>query len=68
MISDCGQYRYKLTRRWGDGEQKGLFIGLNPSIADAEIDDPTIRRCIGFSSRFGCDELVVVNLFAYRAT
>jgi len=41
---------------------------LNPSTADANVDDPTIRRCIGFAKREGCGGLVVVNLYAYRAT
>jgi hypothetical protein len=41
---------------------------LNPSTADAEVDDPTIRRCMVFTQRIGADAMVVVNLFAYRAT
>lgn len=71
VISECGKYRYVLTRkipqpiRWN---KPCLFVMLNPSIADAEIDDPTIRRCLGFASREGCTSLTVVNLFAYRAT
>jgi hypothetical protein len=68
-ISECGKYRYSLERTWG---QNGLnycaFIGLNPSTADAEIDDPTIRRCIGFAKDWGFDALCMVNLFAFRAT
>lgn len=45
-----------------------LFIGLNPSTADAIEDDPTIRRCIRFAYDRGYGQLVVANLFAYRAT
>jgi hypothetical protein len=41
---------------------------LNPSTADAAIDDPTIRRCIEFSKRWGFGSMRVVNLYAYRAT
>lgn len=40
---------------------------LNPSTADAEIDDPTIKRCIQFAEREGCGELRVVNLFSFRS-
>jgi hypothetical protein len=67
VISDCGLYRYRLDRRWADGPTCG-FIMLNPSTADASLDDPTIGRCIGFAKREGCGGLVVVNLYALRAT
>lgn len=67
VVSDCGRYRYALTRRWASGPM-ALFIMLNPSTADAEVDDPTIRRCIGFAKREGCGALRVENLFAWRAT
>ena len=67
IISDCGTYRYALSRRWDDGPT-ATFIMLNPSTADAERDDPTIRRCVGFAKALGCGRLVVGNLYAYRAT
>ncbi len=67
VLSDCGTYRYRLTRSWGAGRQ-ALFILLNPSTADARVDDPTLRRCMGFARREGCDGLEVVNLMAWRAT
>lgn len=66
-ISDCGRFRYALTREWGAGPT-ALFIMLNPSTADASLDDPTIRRCIGFAKREGCGGLRVENLYAFRAT
>jgi len=67
IISDCGKYRYRLSRKWGEGKAC-LFIMLNPSTADADRDDPTIRRCLGFARSWGCEQLYVVNLFAVRAT
>jgi hypothetical protein len=66
-ISECGLYRYTLTRRWADGPTC-VFVMLNPSTADANKDDPTIRRCIHFAKREGCGALHVVNLYAFRAT
>lgn len=51
------------------GEPKScLFVMLNPSTADGETDDPTIRRCVGFAKAWRYDLLEVVNLFAHRAT
>lgn len=67
VLSDDGTYRYRLDRRWAEGP-RCVFVMLNPSTADAEHDDPTIRRCLGFARREGMSALTVVNLFAYRAT
>lgn len=68
-ISDCGLYRYSLLRHWGHEQgNRMLMIMLNPSTADASVDDPTIRRCIAFAKGFGYHGLVVTNLFAFRAT
>ena len=46
--------------------KSAVFIMLNPSTADGELDDPTIRRCVGFAKSWGYDRLDVLNLFAYR--
>lgn len=64
-ISPCGRFRYRLGRRWAEGATL-LFVMLNPSTADAAIDDPTIRRCIGFAQAEDFGAIEVVNLFAYR--
>lgn len=66
-FSEDGRYRYDLTRRWRDGDLM-LWIMLNPSTADASVDDPTIRRCINFAKREDAAGIAVVNLFALRAT
>jgi len=74
-MSPCGKYRYELRRRLTAEqpyahkyERKTCFIMLNPSTADANKDDPTIRRCTAFAHQWGTAELIVVNLFAFRAT
>jgi hypothetical protein len=65
-LSDDGFYRYNLVRRWDLSRPMAVFVMLNPSVADASIDDPTIRRCIGFGKRWGRGGIVVVNLYALR--
>ncbi len=71
VISPCGDYRYVLTRpiqQTTPAHKPCLFAMLNPSTADANTDDRTISRCIGFATAWGCSSLTVVNLFAYRST
>ncbi len=46
VISDDGLYRYALSRIWDRSKQAAMFVGYNPSTADALKDDPTIRRCV----------------------
>lgn len=53
LISSCGTYRYALSREWGD---RGNMLVL------------VIVRCIGFAKREGYGGIVVVNIWAYRAT
>ncbi len=67
-ISECGLYRYTLSRDWDQDLPCVYWIMLNPSTADATKDDPTIRRCINYSKAWGFGGAAILNLFAYRAT
>lgn len=66
VISECGKYRYRLWRIWDQNKPLVGFCMLNPSTADASVDDPTIRRLIGFARPWGYGGFYVVNLFALR--
>lgn len=68
VISPCGLYRYRLEREWSPDRGTVAFIMVNPSTADSEQDDATIRKVRGFAQRHGYSRLIVGNLFAYRAT
>lgn len=67
-LSNDRAYRYVLWREWDNSIPAMVVIGLNPSTADESEDDPTIRRCIAFAKREGFGRLVMLNLFALRAT
>lgn len=68
IISECGKYRYQLWRIWDVSKPMCMFVMHNPSTADANDDDPTIRRCIGFAKSWGYGGIYVGNLTPYRAT
>jgi hypothetical protein len=68
VISPDGRYRYRLARQEPKASHKVLWLMLNPSTADAEQDDPTIRKCLGFTHRLGFKAMMVWNLAAIRAT
>lgn len=67
-ISVDRKYRYQLWRQWNIKLPRLFFVMLNPSTADADQDDPTIRKCVGFAGRNGFGGIYVMNLFAWRAT
>jgi len=68
VISDCGLYRYRLERQVAQTGPVYAFFGINPSTADANLDDATVRKWRGFVSRWGGSRFIVGNVFAYRAT
>ncbi|MBR8279747.1 DUF1643 domain-containing protein [Burkholderia vietnamiensis] len=68
IISQCGKFRYRLER---DVQMDGLtfaYFGINPSTADATLDDATVRKWIGFTKVNGGRRFIVGNVSAYRAT
>ena len=78
-FSPCRRYRYTWTRQfthesWRAPKANGIhgspcvFVMLNPSTADEARKDPTVTRCQGFAANWGYETLIVLNLFAYRAT
>lgn len=68
MLSECGTWRYRLDRAWNRGQNNCVWVCLNPSTADAEVDDPTVRKITGFSARFGYGSFTLLNVLALRAT
>lgn len=68
IFSRNKKYRYVLERIWDDQLPAVMIIGLNPSTADAEHNDPTIYKCIKLAKFWGFGSLVMVNLFAFKAT
>ena len=68
LLSDDRRHRYELGRVVDDaGTGVVVWFMLNPSTADEQFNDATIRRCIGFSKSWGFRELKVVNLISYRS-
>lgn len=70
VFSNCGKYRYVLWRSWNDPSDLFqsirpfvTFIGLNPSTANQNIDDATIRRVIRFAKSWGYGGVYMMNLF-----
>lgn len=68
ILSHDGVYRFRLGRKVADTGRVALFIGVNPSTADADTDDATIRKIRGFSQRNNIARFMVGNKFAFRAT
>jgi len=68
LFSEDRKYRYRLWRKWDTAKPCILWIMNNPSIADDQFDDPTIRRVVKFSQSWGYGGVYIGNLSPYRAT
>ncbi len=64
-FSECGKYRYLLTRIWDEKLPVAMCIGLNPSKANSLEDDPTILHLTRRLTFLGYGGLKMVNLYAY---
>ena len=67
ILSEDRKYRYILSRTWDDTKPTVLFIGLNPSTADEETDDSTIRKCINYAKCWGYGKILMANLLLLEA-
>lgn len=68
IVSPCEQYRYRLERTVAMEGPVYAFFGINPSTADASVDDATVRKWIGFTKKWGGSRLIVGNVSPLRAT
>ncbi|MEM7073982.1 MAG: DUF1643 domain-containing protein [Pseudomonadota bacterium] len=70
-FSECGRYRQALERDWtpaGAAARTILFIGMNPSVADADVSDPTCHRELTFAQDWGYTVYLKGNVLDWRAT
>ena len=67
-FSPCRKYRYSLWRFWQKDCRYAAFVCLNPSTADETENDPTVRRCINYAHDWGYGGMIMLNIFAFRAT
>ena len=67
-FSSCGKYRQLLTRCWDPGLPSILFVAMNPSTADANFDDPTVRKECNYARQWGYGSLLKCNVMDYRCT
>ncbi|MEE3035291.1 MAG: DUF1643 domain-containing protein [Bacteroidota bacterium] len=68
ILSDDRKHRYLLSRIWNQNNENILFIMLNPSSADEDLDDRTTKKIIRFSKKWGFGGLYICNLYTYRTS
>lgn len=67
-FSDCGKYRFSLWRIWDETKPFIMFIGLNPSTANADTDDHTITTVRRFAKDWGYGGVFMLNCFPFIST
>lgn len=65
MVGDNDKARYVLRK---DGEKPLIVVGLNPSTANEDKPDATMRRVMGLAERNGFDGFIMLNLYPQRTT
>jgi hypothetical protein len=72
ILSPDRVYRYVLRCQWNGGTSEAsrriAWIGLNPSTADETTLDQTLAAVCRYSRNWGFSDVVMLNLFAFRAT
>ena len=68
VFAEGRTHRLYLWRRWNNSLPWIMFIGLNPSTADERLNDPTVRRCIGFADKWGYGGIFMCNVFTLVST
>ena len=67
-FSECRKYRFALWRIWDKSKPLVMFIGLNPSTANEDTDDPTIQSVIRIAKNNGYGGIYMMNCFSYIST
>lgn len=67
-FSICRKYRFALWRIWDTDKPAVMFVGLNPSTANESGDDPTIKRVIAMSKKWGFGGVYMLNCFPFVST
>lgn len=67
-FSQDRNYRYSLWRIWDETKPLVMFIGLNPSTANEDENDPTIRSVERISKHNGYGGFYMMNCWAYVST
>jgi hypothetical protein len=74
-ISPCGTYRFDLMREIEEDDAPSYvlagtcaFLLNNPSVADADREDNTSRRGIGYTIGWGYARMIFANSNPYRST